>query len=139
MFINDFHIVAVGVSSLLLLLVSRRCCCRIGFLALPSNVSASCSCRFCFVVGSGVPSCGCVRRFLRLVVGGVLLLLLAVPSPQSKLTYLFVPKCQQVIGTIREVFEINLALLFLQQVPGLCKRCTFTLANGLAGRIISRY
>ena len=49
------------------------------------------------------------------------------PSPQSKLTYPFVPKSQQVIGTKRELFERVLALLFLQQVPGLSNRCMFAL------------
>ena len=51
------------------------------------------------------------------------MLYLVLPSSQSKLTYPFVPKFQQVIGTNREVFERVLALLFLQQMTGLSNRC----------------
>ena len=61
-------------------------------------------CRCFVVVGSGVPYCDCVRRLLRIIAGGVLLLLSA--STLSKLTYTFVHTFQQVIGTNRKVFEI---------------------------------
>ena len=44
---------------------------------------------------------------------------------QSKLTYPFPHKSQQVTGTNLEVYERVLALLFLQQVPSLSNRCTF--------------
>ena len=44
---------------------------------------------------------------------------------QSKLTYHFFTKSQQVIRTTREIYEIFLALLFSQQVPGLSNRCAF--------------
>ena len=119
-----------------------RCrCWRLGFGASSSksSLSASRRCLYFVVVGSGVPSCGCARRILRLVVGGVLSLSSATASPQLKLIYPFVPKFQQVIGTNRELFEIFLALLFLQQVTGLRNQCTFALANGLSGRFIYRY
>ena len=59
------------------------------------------------------------------VLSGVWQLNLVWPSPQSKLTYPFVPKFQQVIGTNREVSERVLALLFFQQVPVLSNQCTF--------------
>ena len=120
----------------------RRCrCWRLGFGASSSKLALSESCCCCcfVVVGSGVPSCGCVRWLLHFVVRGVLSLLSAATSPQSKLTYHFVSKFQQVIGKNREVFEIVLALLFSQQVNGLSNRCTSALANGLDGRFISRY
>ena len=42
----------------------------------------------------------------------VWLLYFFLPSPQSKLTYHFVPKFQQVIGTNREVFKRVLVLIF---------------------------
>ena len=58
-------------------------------------------------------------------------------SPQSKLTYPFVHKFKQVIGTNREVFKIVLELLFLQHVPGLRNRCKFALAKGLYGIFIT--
>ena len=123
-------------SSLSLLAYCRRCL-RLVFGASSSKSSSFAShCRRCFVgVGSGVPSCGCVRYLLRLVVG----LLSAAASPQSKLTHPFVPKCKKVIGTNRELFEIVLALFFLQHVSGLSNQCKFALANGLAGRFILRY
>ena len=107
---------------------------NVGALSWKSLSSASRR-RCCFVVVvSGVPSCGLVCRILRLVVVVVVLLFsLATASPQSKLTYPFVPKFQEGIGTNREVFEIVLALFSLQQVPGLSNRCTFSLANFLAG------
>ena len=54
-------------------------------------------------------------------------------SPKSKLTYPYVPKFQQVIGTNREVFERVLALFFSQQVPVLINRCIFAFSNGLDG------
>ena len=44
------------------------------------------------------------------VLQGVWMLYIVLPSPQSKLTYPFVPKFQQVIGTNREVLEIVLVL-----------------------------
>ena len=44
---------------------------------------------------------------------------------QSKITYPSPPKSKQVIGTNREVYQIFLALLFLQQVTSLSNRCTF--------------
>ena len=69
----------------------------------------------------------------------VWLLYLLLPSPQSKLTYPFVPKFQQFIGTNREVFERVLALFFFQQLPGLSNWCTFSLDKVLDGRFISRY
>ena len=58
------------------------------------------------------------------------------PSPQSKLTYPFVPKFQQVIGTNIELFERVLALFFSQHVPSLSNRCTFALANVLSGSFV---
>ena len=58
---------------------------------------------------------------------------LAAESPQSKLTYHFLNKFQQVIGTNKKVFERVKKIFFSKQVPGLSKRCTFALANGLAG------
>ena len=79
------------------------------------------------------------KQLLRLVAGGVLLLLLSVASSQSKITYHFVPKFQQFIGTNREVHERVLALLFLKQVPGFSNRCMFSFGNGLSGSFISRY
>ena len=122
-----------------LLAYRHRCwCLGFGASSLKSTAAASC-CRNCFiVVGSSVPSCGCVCWLLRLVGGGVLSLFLAAASPQSKLTYTFVPTIQQVIGKNKELFERFLALLFFQQVSGLSNRCTFALANGLNGKFISR-
>ena len=69
----------------------------------------------------------------------VWLLYLLLPSPQSKLTYPFVPKFQQFIVTNRELFERILAIFFLQHVPSLSDRCTLALSNGFSGRFISRY
>ena len=140
-FINYLHIVAVSVLSLLSLLASCCCCWCLCFVALSSKSSLSEShfCRCFVVVGIIVPSCGCVSWLLRLVGGGVLSLSLAAASPQLKLTYHFVHKFQQVIGTIGEVPKRVLALFFLRQVPGLSNLCTFELANGLARIFISRY
>ena len=106
-FINYCHIVDVGISWLLSLLVSCRCCWRLGCGASSSkSLLLASRCCHCFViVDSGVPSCGCVRRILLLIVGGVLFLSSATASPQSKLIYPFVIKFQQIIGTNREVFE----------------------------------
>ena len=134
-------IVAVGVLSSLSLLEYYNRCWRLGSGASLLKLSASASFRcWCFVVvGSCVPSCGCVRLLQRLIVGGVLLLSSAAASTQSKTTYTFVHKFQQVIGTNRELFERVLVLLFSQQVPSLNNRCKFALANGLAGRFISCY
>ena len=109
----------------------------VGFCALSS--AASCCCRCFVVVRSGVTSCDWVYRLLRLVGGGVLSLQLAAASPQSKLTYHFVLKFQQAIGTDRKLFERFWTILFSQQVPGLRNLCKFALANGLAGWFISRY
>ena len=67
---------------------------------------------------------------------GVWWLNLVWTSPQSKLTYPFVPRFQKFIGKNREVFERVLALLFSQHVPGLSNRCTFALDNGLAESFI---
>ena len=82
-------VVVVGIPELLselLLLASLCCCCLVA-------------------VGSSVPSCDFIRWLLRLVAGGVLLLSSAVASPLSKLTYPFVHKFQQVIGTNKRIFE----------------------------------
>ena len=134
-------IVGVGVLWLLSLLVHHRCYSRLGFGASSSKflLSESCRCR-CFVVfGRGVPSCVCVLQIMRPVFCGILLLSSGAASPQLKITYLFVHKFQQVIGTNREVFERFWAILFLQHVPGLSNWYTFLLANGLSGWFISRY
>ena len=77
------------------------------------------------VVGSSVLSCVCVCWILRLVAGEVLLLLSSTASLQSKLTYTFVHKSQQVIGENRKIFERVWAILISQQVPSLSNWCTF--------------
>ena len=71
------------------------------------------------------------------VISGVWRLNLVWTLPQSKLTYPFVPKFQQVIGTNIKVFESVLALLFSQQVLGLSNRCTFLLPKALAWSFIN--
>ena len=98
-----------------LLVYHHRCLC-LGHGASFSKLSASasCCCHFFIIGGSGVTSCGCVCWLLRLIIGGVFLLFSTAASPQPKLTYPFVSKFQQVIGTNRELFEKVLSILFSQ-------------------------
>ena len=101
--LSIIDIVAVGILSLLSLLEYHHRYLRLDFGASSSNSSAAVSrrCRCFVVVISGVHSCGCGRLLLRLIVIGVLSLLSALASPQSKPTHTFDRKFQQVIGTNR--------------------------------------
>ena len=100
---TDFFLIILSIIATFSPSESCRCCrCwRLVFGALLSKLLSleSCCCGCFVVVSSGVPYYDCVRRLLHLFVGGVLSLLLAVASPQSKLTYTFVSKFKQVIGT----------------------------------------
>ena len=116
-------VVVVGV----LAVVPRRrsrCCCRLVVVDV-SSLSAAVTLLVAESVGicasSLTVSCRCCRWRLH---------------PNQNLHIIFVPKFKQVIGTNREVFEIFLALLFSQQLPGLSNRCMFALANGLTRRFI---
>ena len=99
--INYCHIIAVAISSSLLLLACRHHCWRLSFgPSLSKSSSAASRRRLCYiVVGSVVPYCGWLCQLMRFIVGGVLLLFLLAASTQSKVIYPFVPKFQQVIGT----------------------------------------
>ena len=53
----------------------------------------------------------------------------------SYLTYFFFLN----LDKVSKQYTRDTSSSFSQQVPGLSNRCTFALANGLAGRFISRY
>ena len=88
----------------------------------PLLLPTSQCCRCFTVVGSGVSSCDCFLRLLRLVAGSVLSFSSSEASPLPKITYPFVNKFQQFIGTKRKLFKIFLEILFSKQVPVLSNR-----------------